>query len=218
MEEQLPISQLESLRFKATKILDSIGALQRTLDIAVFENRMPPWPEMLGKYNILLSQTHSLSASLIPALTSSQSNPQMNNTHYVTSPFEAMAIHPKGADDLRDPQVLNLLRTQQILPVLENENETIRRLSQHMATRGSAGVLSNAPLPPGPGPVVGGRTLNSKPEYTDVLEECREIREAHDARVERAVRAVALLRDKYEWKMRVEVEEEEPEELSWDPR
>ncbi|KAG2068275.1 hypothetical protein BDR04DRAFT_1232896 [Suillus decipiens] len=52
----------------------------------------------------------------------------------------------------------------------------------------------------------------------DVLHECEEIRSSHDHRVERAVRAVMMLRDKFEWKQRVEVEVEEPEELEWDPR
>jgi hypothetical protein len=50
------------------------------------------------------------------------------------------------------------------------------------------------------------------------LNECVEIRGAHDRRVERAVRAVTMLREKFDWKQRVEVEVEEPEELDWDPR
>ena len=50
------------------------------------------------------------------------------------------------------------------------------------------------------------------------MNECVEIRGAHDRRVERAVRAVTMLREKFDWKQRVEVEVEEPEELDWDPR
>lgn len=47
------------------------------------------------------------------------------------------------------------------------------------------------------------------------------IRDAHDARVDEAVKAIAMLmadQEKYNWKARVEVQEEEPEELEWDPR
>ena len=38
------------------------------------------------------------------------------------------------------------------------------------------------------------------------------MRDEHDRRADRAIRAVNLLRDKYDWKGRVEVAEEEPEE------
>lgn len=51
-----------------------------------------------------------------------------------------------------------------------------------------------------------------------MLAECAEIRGDHDRRVERAIRAVGMLRDKFEWKVRMEVEQKEPEELGWDPR
>jgi hypothetical protein len=57
-----------------------------------------------------------------------------------------------------------------------------------------------------------------KPECEDVLRECIEIREDHDRRVDRAVRAVTMLRERFDWKQRVEVEVEEPEELDFDPR
>jgi hypothetical protein len=81
-----------------------------------------------------------------------------------------------------------------------------------MATRGALGVLGAAL----PVPLLG--VAPRKPEYEDVITECDAIRAAHDQRVERAVRAVAMLRDKFELRQRVEVEVEEPEELSWDPR
>lgn len=50
------------------------------------------------------------------------------------------------------------------------------------------------------------------------MQECAQIRGDHDRRADRAVRAVLLLRDKFEWKPRVAVEVEEPGELDWDPR
>jgi hypothetical protein len=92
------------------------------------------------------------------------------------------------------------------------ENDTVRRLASHMATRGSLGVLGAVVPPPSLG------VAPRKPEYEDVITECDAIRAAHDQRVERAVRAVAMLRDKFELRQRVQVEVEEPEELTWDPR
>lgn len=148
---------------------------------------MPSWPDILAKYNLILSQTHSFSNTLV------SSN---------TFDFEKIALHPNSAmtDAQLDTDVAPLLRNQQTLDVLSMENETVRRLSEHMSTRGSLGVLS---------------TSQKKSEYEDVLQECAQIRDEHDRRVERAVRAVTMLKEKYDWKTRVEVEQAEPEELTW---
>ena len=211
----LPISQLESLKFKANQIIDSIQSLQRTIE-AGHQAAMPAWPDILSKYNLLLSQTHSFSTSLMgnPSLQAA-AGPRVNQ-------FEKIALHPNAGmtDAQLDGEVIPLLRNQQTLDVLRTENETVRRLSEHMTTKGSVGVLNGV----GPttmssyGHVNGMGAGKKKVEYEDVLTECDEIRSAHDRRVERAVRAVTMLRDKFEWKQRVEVEVEEPEELEWDPR
>jgi len=214
----LPISQLESLRFKATQIIDSIQGLQRTIE-AGHQAAMPAWPDILSKYNLLLSQTHSFSMSLMgnPSLQAAASGR--------VNPFEKIALHPNVVmtDSQLDGEVIPLLRNQQTLDVLRTENETVRGLAEHMVTRGSVGVLNGAG--PSRDMTAGGlgygngvRTGGKKVEYEDVLVECEEIRSGHDRRVERAVRAVTMLRDKFEWKQRVEVEVEEPEELEWDPR
>ncbi|TFY52623.1 hypothetical protein EVG20_g10476 [Dentipellis fragilis] len=80
-----------------------------------------------------------------------------------------------------------------------------------MATRGILGVLGMEGG--GAAPQVGSKR---KVEYEDVMRECENIRDEHDRRVDRAVRAVGMLREKYEWRARVEVEVEEPEELDFD--
>ncbi|RDB26734.1 hypothetical protein Hypma_005398 [Hypsizygus marmoreus] len=218
----LPIPQLESLRFKANQIIDSIQALQRTIE-AGNQAVMPAWPDILSKYNILLSQTHSFSMGLTVAppsagrsLSAGQSSGGPGNL------LERIALHPSvGMTDAQlDTDVIPLLRNQQTLDVLRMENETVRRLAEHMATRGSLGVLGGA-APPHPRDMTGsafGMGTHKATEYEDVLRECEEIRSAHDRRVERAARAVMMLRDKFDWKQRVEVEVEEPEELEWDPR
>ncbi|KAF8192969.1 hypothetical protein BJ912DRAFT_848737 [Pholiota molesta] len=210
----LPTAQLESLKFKANQIIDSIYSLQRTIELGGYANAMPAWPDILSKYNILLSQTHNFSNSLVNPFptpgTSTRTQQQQQNI------YERIALHPSKPmpDAQLDGEVVPLLRNQQTTDVLRMENDTVKRLAEHMNTRGSLGVLGITPPPAPPG----GFGVPRKPEYEDVLQECAEIRGAHDRRVERASRAVMMLRDKFDWKQRVEVEVEEPEELDWDPR
>ncbi|KAI9069403.1 hypothetical protein FKP32DRAFT_1586908 [Trametes sanguinea] len=198
--QALPVSQLESLRFKANQIIESIQLLQRTIEMGG-QPMMQAWPDILSKYNILLSQSHNLSMSLVGA--------HQSGTNTQGNPYEKIALHPRVplTDAQLDNELLPLLRNQQTTDVLRFENETVRHLAEHMETKGSLGVLGHVPRP-------GGKHV----EYDDVLRECDQIRMEHDQRVERATRAVMLLREKYDWKARVEVEQEEPEELDWDPR
>jgi len=207
----LPIAQLESLRLRATQIIDSIHALQRTIEAGGHPSAMPAWPDILSKYSILLSQTHNFSNALLQPFQSAAVNTSRSKQPNV---YEMIALHPRrGMTDAQlDGEVAPLLRNQQTMEVLRMENDTVRRLAEHMDTRGSLGVLGmvTPPAPPG--------MASRKPEHEDVLRECIEIREAHDRRVDRAVRAVTMLKERFDWKQRVEVEVEEPEELMWDPR
>ncbi|KAJ4474373.1 hypothetical protein J3R30DRAFT_668762 [Lentinula aciculospora] len=232
----LPVAQLESLRFKANQIIESIKALQMTIDF--HPTAISSWPDILSKYNLLLSQTHNFSSSLttpLPSSVTTNSATLVNGTGLgpsaTSSPFEKITLHPRvSVSDIQlDTEIIPLLRNQQTTDVLNVENETVRRLSEHMVTRGSVGVLSGIPIPPPPpqlhssGTNTFGSTFSAahlahrKPEYEDVLQECEQIRADHDRRADRAVRAVLLLREKFDWRPRVAVELEEPEELSWDP-
>ncbi|KDQ51891.1 hypothetical protein JAAARDRAFT_40713 [Jaapia argillacea MUCL 33604] len=209
----LPIPQLESLKFKANQIIESIQLLQRPLEVGG-QNVMPAWPDILSKYNILLSQTHNFSTSLVGGLGLGGGTGKAQE-----NPYEKLALHPSAGmtDTQLDNEIIPLLRNQQTTDVLRMENETVRKLSEHMETKGSVGVLfppaSIAPTTSRGMPQIQPR----KPEYHEVLRECEDIKNAHDHRVERAVRAVHMLRDKFEWKARVEVDQEEPEDLEWDP-
>lgn len=204
----LPIAQLESLKFKANQMIESIQLLQRTIE-AGGHHAMPAWPDILSKYNILLSQSHNLSTSLVGHSQSMGTGIGQSSG----SPYEKLVVHPGVAmtDSQLDNELIPLLRNQQTTDVLRLENETVRHLSEHMATKGSLGVLTQAGRP-------GGQHQGKRTEYDDVLRECEQIRDEHDSRVERAVRAVAMLREKYDWKARVAVDQEEPEELEWDLR
>ncbi|KAI6026486.1 hypothetical protein BKA83DRAFT_54393 [Pisolithus microcarpus] len=211
----LPISQLESLKFKANQIIESIQTLQRTIE-AGGQHVMPPWPDILSKYNLILSQTHSFYSSLTSSPSASQ--PNASSQTQVRSPYEKIALHPSvGMTDAQfDNEIIPLLRNQQTTEVLQQENATVRRLAECMATRGAlaiSGVQNQSQSDhPAPG---SGIARSQRVTSEDVLRECAEIREAHDHRTERAV---LMLRDKYDWKQRVAVEVEEPEELQWDPR
>ncbi|TBU40604.1 hypothetical protein BD309DRAFT_869953, partial [Dichomitus squalens] len=199
--QRLPVGQLESLRFKASQIIESIQLLQRTIDMGG-QNAMPAWPDILSKYNILLSQSHNLSMSLLAAHNTGTAHSAQGN------PYEKIAVHPRvGLTDAQlDNELVPLLRNIQTTEVLRAESDTVRHLAEHMETKGSLGMLGHAP-----------RTGGRPPDYEDVLRECAQIRAEHDERVDRATRAVMLLRDKYDWKARVAVEQEEPEELDWNP-
>ncbi|KAH9944639.1 hypothetical protein B0H21DRAFT_452368 [Amylocystis lapponica] len=199
----LPIAHLESLKFKANQIVESIQLLQRTLE-AGGQNAMPAWPDILSKYNILLSQSHSLSTSLLGQHVSSGVRSSEN-------PYEKITLHPTAAmtDTQLDNELLPLLRTAQTTDVLQLENDVVRHSSEHLASKGVLEVLREA----------GSQVHLIKPTaYDPTIRECEDIRVEHDLNVERAVRAVAMLREKYDWKARVAVDQEEPEEIEWDPR
>ena len=87
----LPIAQLESLKLKASQIIESINHLAWTIkngDLAA----MPSWPDILSEYNILLSQTLNFSTALLQT--------QSIRANYIGGPttqlniYERIAIHP----------------------------------------------------------------------------------------------------------------------------
>jgi hypothetical protein len=213
----LPVAHLESLKYKCHQLIDSIQALQRTIECGG-QNYMPPWPDILSKYNVLVSQSLNFSNTLLAPLPGTQRS-AMTGSGAAPNAYARIALHPSvGMSDAQlDNEVIPLLRNQQTTEVLRVENETVRRLAAHMATQGSLGVLLGPSAAVGGSAGVNGKT-GPKVEYEDVLRECEEIRARHDQRADRAVRAVLMLRDKFEWKSRVEVEVEEPEDLDWDPR
>jgi len=52
--------------------------------------------------------------------------------------------------------------------------------------------MATPPTPP--------RAMLRKLEHEDVLWECGEIRDEHDRRVDRAMRVVTMLKDRFDWK------------------
>ena len=198
----LPIGQLESLRFKISQIIDAIQNLQRSVEFGLQvgttmnTNMMQPWPEILSKYNLLVSQTHTLSSSLSTLV---QSNPTTTTASsrvkpIATNPFEKLALHPSLplTDSQLDNEIVPLLRNQQTTQVLNLENELVHRIRNSSLANGSTAISK---------PMSGSQNRS----HEQTLRDCEAVRADHDARVERAVRAVTMLRDRYDWKARVEI-------------
>ncbi|KLO12306.1 hypothetical protein SCHPADRAFT_424208 [Schizopora paradoxa] len=201
----LPRGQLESARFKVIQLMESIQSLQRVLE-AGGQNVMPSWPDILTKYNVLLSQTHNLSNSLIAqgsSASSSKATPAGAALALATAnPLERLALVPSAVltETQFDNDVVPLLRNIQTIEVLRLETDVVRRLGERLP---SAAMLKDRPT--------------ASETHSAVIQDCERIRTEHDSRCERAVRAVALLREKYDWKARVAVETEEPEDFPMSP-
>lgn len=206
-ENNLPIGQLESTKFKVTQIMESILALQATIECGG-QNAMPAWPDILAKYNVLLSQSYNLSTALA-AIQSSQnqstegaggSTTGDRTRGPTTKPFERLALHPTTSmtDSQFDNELIPLLRNQQTTEVLHLESSTVRRLSSRLP----ADVVAAQKDRP-----------NAPETHKLTIDSCEGIKKEHDGRCERAMRAVSLLKERYEWKARLAVEVEEPEEF-----
>jgi len=106
-----------------------------------------------------------------------------------SSTLATTALHPRTplSDASLDGTLIPLLRNQQTTDVLRAESASVRRL--------------NAAL-----------KLPEDPPPQTVLDTISDVVAAHDARAERAQRAVAMLREKYDWRVRVAVD---PDEV-WD--
>jgi len=103
-----------------------------------------------------------------------------------SSTLASTALHPRTplSDASLDGTLIPLLRNQQTTDVLRAESASVRRLS-------AALKLSEDP-----------------PPHT-VLDTISDVVAAHDARAERAQRAVAMLREKYDWRVRVAIDPDE---------
>ena len=103
-----------------------------------------------------------------------------------SSQLASMALHPRAPlpDSSLDSSLIPLLRNQQTTDVLRAESATVRRLGTAL------GLSEDAP------PHV-------------VLDAVSEVVVAHDARAERAQRAVAMLREKCDCRVRVAVDPDE---------
>jgi hypothetical protein len=148
---------------------------------------MTSWPDILGKYNNLLAQTHSLSESLsgkhIPAPPRKPGEPPRPRVNQ----FEMTALHPLiSLNELQTNMTVNLLKTQPLPEVMSKADESIARFAE--------------------------KRKDGADDF-DVIKEMQQIREGHDAKVDRALKSVMELKDKYDWKMRMAFDEPEDETI-----
>ncbi len=103
-----------------------------------------------------------------------------------SSTLASTALHPRTPipDTSLDGTLIPLLRNQQTTDVLRAESASVRRLNSALK------------LPEDPPPQT-------------VLDAVSDVVAAHDARAERAQRAVAMLREKFDWRVRVAVDPDE---------
>jgi len=149
---------------------------------------MTSWPDVLAKYNNLLAQTHSLSESLsgkhIPAPPRKPGEPPRPRVNQ----FEMIALHPLiSLNELQTNMTVNLLKTQPVPEVMTRADESIALFAE--------------------------KRKDGADDF-DVIKEMQQIREGHDAKVDRALKSVMELKDKYDWKMRMAFDEPEDQNMA----
>ena len=184
--EPVPLPHVENLKSKISQITDSLNVLAGTIDGGGMPG-MTSWPDILAKYNNLLAQTHSLSESLsgkhIPAPPRKPGEPPRPRVNQ----FEMIALHPLiSLNELQTNMTVNLLKTQPLPEVMSRADESIARFAE--------------------------KRKDGADDF-DVIKEMQQIREGHDAKVDRALKSVMELKDKYYWKMRMAFDEPEDEAM-----
>jgi len=148
---------------------------------------MTSWPDILAKYNNLLAQTHSLSESL----SGKHIPPPPRKPGELPRPrvnqFEMIALHPLiSLNELQTNMTVNLLKTQPLPEVMSRADESIAQFAE--------------------------KRKDGADDF-DIIKEMQQIREGHDAKVDRALKSVMGLKDKYDWKMRMAFDEPEDETM-----
>ena len=103
IQASLPVGHLESTRLKVTQMMESIVALQRIVESGG-QNVMPAWPDLLAKYNVLLSQSLNLTMSLVSGPASAQTQTQPQQQHRTdqdgaptaVKPLAKLVLHPSA--------------------------------------------------------------------------------------------------------------------------
>ncbi|CAE6339604.1 unnamed protein product [Rhizoctonia solani] len=210
LSSQLPQAQVENLRYKIIQIMESINGLLVTLNTGGMQ--LAAWPDLVNKYNVLLSKTHTLAASLstpptrkgaigfrqiVPTPFAVSGPPDAapttvsNPVNPTSNPTDASAPVPTGLDPQLDAMLEALLDGRRSMSVTKTDVANVARL--HLPETGL-----------GVGGPVGGVVGGSETVPPDVmLTRLEEIRKAHDARCARGVEAVRQLKDKYDWKSRL---------------
>ncbi|KAG8882726.1 hypothetical protein FRB97_007866 [Tulasnella sp. 331] len=199
----LPTARLRSLENYTKSLKIGIQELQATVHGYGLQTG-PSWPDILTSYNKILQQTALVSQQLTGTDTvaggSYTANLLASQAHASEWPRPPMnklphvLIHPTQPlpSEHMVENVTGWLATARPGPVIENDIALVNRFEKARAAVGRE---------------------NSTAE--EIIKEMRDLREEHDARADRALRAVHMLRDRYHWKLRpdfareAEMEEEQ---------
>ncbi|KAG9012524.1 hypothetical protein FRB94_005841 [Tulasnella sp. JGI-2019a] len=199
----LPTARLRSLQNYAQSLMVGIHELQANVHGYGLQTG-PSWPDILSSYNKILQQTalvsqqltgtdtvagSSYTANLLAsqAQTNEWPRPPMNKLPHVL-------MHPTLPipDHHMAETLTTWLATARPEPIVKSDIALVDKFEK---TRAAAG------------------RENASPE--EIIKEMRDLREEHDGRADRALRAVQMLRDRYHWKTRpdfareAELEQEE---------
>jgi hypothetical protein len=175
---------------------------------------MSSWPEILSKYNNLLAQSHTLMNALSGAHIPQPARKLGEAARERVNPFETIALHPLISttanpsstvasaaastsaagtggvgviDEAAHGMIENLLRTDPHPEVIKRWDETVRRFVERRK---------------------GGTRMTNE----DIIKEMNTMKEDHDSRIRRAVEVVEGLKDKWDWKLRVALDDPNAEE------
>ncbi|CAE7182267.1 unnamed protein product [Rhizoctonia solani] len=182
LSSQLPHAQIENLRYKVMQIMESINGLLVTLNTPGMQ--LAAWPDLMTKYNVLLSKTHTLAASLStpPTRKGTIGFRQIVPTPFAVNPDATP--EPTGLDPQLDAMLEALLDGRRSISVTKTDVSNVARL--HLPGTGESAL--------------------------DVtLSRLEQVQKAHDARCARGVEAVRQLKDKYDWKSRLLFDDSESE-------
>ncbi|CAE6443682.1 unnamed protein product [Rhizoctonia solani] len=181
LSNRLPQAQIENLRYKIVQIMESINGLLVTLNTPGMH--LAAWPDLITKYNVLLSKTHTLATSLSTLPTRKGS---IGFKHIVPTPFAVGSDPAPNPTDTLDAMLEALLDGRRSMSVTKTDVGNVARL--RLSSTGGEPVLPDV-----------------------MLARLDEVQKAHDARCARGVEAVRQLKDKYDWKSRLLFDDSESE-------
>ncbi|KAG8935585.1 hypothetical protein FRC02_007513 [Tulasnella sp. 418] len=190
----LPMGQLRSIKTHLQLVHHRIEDLMLTV---LNQGRMQgtPWPEILNKYNNILQQTALITEQLTMTITGSSFAAAVaaaQNTAWPRPPINQipnLLLHPiKPIPQEADHLFGSLLQTMRPPPVLQDDIEVVTKFEKDRERRGMKDLDSEG-----------------------ILREMEALRADHDAKAERGLRAVQMLKEKYYWRARPDFRAEEEE-------
>ncbi|KZT54253.1 hypothetical protein CALCODRAFT_485696 [Calocera cornea HHB12733] len=172
---------LDSINLKFSQIHDGIVSLARSIE-ADGDRSIAAWPDILAKYNFLVSQSHILSQTLSNSAPAPEDHPADPRTRRPPlSNLPRLVLHPSSAppeDQSMDFRVAALIRTALIPDMAEHEARVLKAFGELRQSEFNEDVALNH--------LVG-------------------ITQDHDGRARRIFEQTIAFREQYDWTARVSV-------------